>query len=79
MAASVLSFAEEIVPAMRNWRQPDGERPARVFQNGGWLMRMRTALPVDGSRIGQAVVVVPGGADSTAGALLAWVGFIWNS
>ena len=78
-ATPPLSFAEEVVPATLTYRRPVVECPVRVAEKGGSPMPIRTALPVSGTSAGQAVVVVLGGPDCTAGAMLVWAGFIWKS
>jgi 3-oxoacyl-[acyl-carrier-protein] synthase II len=74
MAASVLSFADGVVPATLNYRRPDPECPVRLVHGGGspsrcatqcdsGLPSIRTALLINWTWMGQAVAVVLGGPD----------------
>jgi 3-oxoacyl-[acyl-carrier-protein] synthase II len=63
MAASVLSFADGLVPPTLNYRHPDPKCPVKIVRDGPFESSVPTALAVNWTWIGQAVAVVLGGPD----------------
>lgn len=63
MAASVLSFADGLVPPTLNHRHPDPKCPVRVVRDWPFESSVPTALAVNWTWIGQAVAVVLAGPD----------------
>ncbi|NQT15469.1 MAG: beta-ketoacyl-[acyl-carrier-protein] synthase family protein [Planctomycetes bacterium] len=63
MAASVLSFADGLVPPTLNYRHPDPRCPVHVIRDWPFESSVPTALAVNWTWIGQAVALVLGGPD----------------
>jgi len=63
MAASVLSFADGLVPPTLNYRRPDPRCPVKIVRDRPFESPVPTAMAVNWTWIGQAAAVVLGGPD----------------